>query len=104
MAKYLLAYRGGGMGESPEEQQEIMGQWMSWFGQLGDAVVDAGSPFGPSSTLESGGGVHEGGQSSLTGYSIVSAESIDDAVSKAKGCPILSTGGTLEVYESLPIG
>lgn len=104
MAKYLLAYRGGGMGGTQEEQQAAMEQWMSWFGGLGDAVVDAGSPFGPSATLDSGGAASEGGGSSLTGYSILTADSLDDAISKAKGCPVLGAGGSLEVYESLPIG
>jgi hypothetical protein len=33
MAKFLLAYKGGGsMGSTPEEQQKVMEQWMNWFG------------------------------------------------------------------------
>lgn len=104
MGKYVLAYRGGAMGETAEEQEAAMTQWMNWFGALGAAVVDAGSPFGPAATIEPSGAVNTGGSSSLTGYSIISADGIGDACEKAKGCPVLSSGGTLEVYEALPIG
>jgi len=104
MGKYVLAYRGGGMGESEAEQQAAMTQWMNWFGALGEAVVDGGTPFGPSSTIAAGGSVSDGGESGLTGYSIISADSLTEAVDKAKGCPVLSSGGAIDVYETLPIG
>ena len=104
MAKYVLAYRGGGMGESEAEQQEAMTAWMNWFGSLGEAVVDGGSPFGPASTISSDGKVTDGGGSALTGYSIISADTLAEACDKAKGCPVLSSGGSIEVYESMPIG
>ena len=35
-----------------------------------------------------------------TGYSIVEAGSIDTATEFAKGCPVLSTGGQVTVYET----
>ena len=104
MGKYVLAYKGGGMGETEAEQQEAMTQWMNWFGALGDAVVDGGNPFGPSSTIAPDGGVSEGGRSALTGYSIISAENLSEASDKAKGCPVLTSGGSIEVYEAMPIG
>jgi hypothetical protein len=104
MGKYVLASLGGGMGESEAEQQEAMTAWMNWFGSLGEAVVDGGSPFGPASTIDSDGRVTDGGGSSLTGYSIVSAETLSEACDRAKGCPVLSSGGSIEVYEALPIG
>jgi hypothetical protein len=104
MGKYVLAYLGGGMGDSEAEQQEAMTAWMNWFGSLGEAVVDGGSPFGPASTITSDGKVTEGGGSSLTGYSIISADTLAEACDRAKGCPVLSSGGSIEVYEAMPIG
>jgi len=92
------------MEETEAEQQAAMEQWMTWFGALGESVVDGGSPFGPSSTVGSGGSVSDGGRSSLTGYSIVAAESLAEACEKAKGCPVLLSGGTVEVYEAIPVG
>ncbi len=98
MGKFVLVYKGGGMPETEEEQQRVMAAWGAWFGTLGDAVVDPGAPFGAS------GSVGNGGVSGLTGYTILSAASLDDAVTKAGGCPILdSATGSVEVYEALPM-
>ena len=81
MGKYVYAYKGGGMPESEEEGKRVMEAWTSWFGGLGESVVDMGNPFGASAAV--GGGSTSG----ITGYSIVTAGSLDDALAKAKGCP-----------------
>ena len=104
MGKYVLAYRGGAMGETPAEQEASMTQWMEWFGTLGEAIVDPGNPFGPSATLQGDGSRGASGQSGLGGYSIISADTLDQACDLAKGCPVLTGGGSVEVYEAAPIG
>jgi hypothetical protein len=38
-----------------------------------------------------------------TGYSIVTADALDAAVSIAKGCPHLKSGGQITVYETFPV-
>ena len=48
MSTYVLAYTGGSMAESEEEQKAVMAAWGAWIGGLGDALTDAGNPFGPS--------------------------------------------------------
>ena len=63
-----------------------------------------GNPFGPSCTVSSTGAVRTGAPGALSGYSIIDADSISDAASKAKGCPVLSGGGAIEVYETMPVG
>jgi YCII-related domain len=102
MAQYVLAYRGGSMAESEQERAAVMAAWGAWFGQLGAAVVDGGNPFGPSAAIGSDGAVSEGGPSGLTGYSILAADSLGSATTMAKGCPVLSAGGSVEVYEVFP--
>jgi len=104
MGKYVLAYRGGTMGETPEEQQEAMTQWMNWFGSLAESVVDGGNPFGPGSRISPDGSVKSDATMELTGYSIIDASDMTDACKKAKGCPVLSGGGSIDVYEAMPIG
>ena len=94
MGKYVYAYKGGSAPQTEEEGKRAMEAWGGWFGGLGDSVVDMGNQFGPSQGVG-------GGTSSLTGYSIVSADSLADAVSKAGGCPILGSGGSVEVYETV---
>jgi hypothetical protein len=103
MANYVLVYRGGSMAETPEEQQKVMESWGAWFGSLGASVVDGGAPFGPSASIASDGSTTDGGASALTGYSVLAADSLADALTKAKGCPVLSAGGSIEVYEPLPM-
>jgi hypothetical protein len=103
MANYVFAYRGGGMAGSEEEQQKVMAAWGAWFGGLGESIVDAGNPFGESRSVASDGSVGNGGSSGLTGYSILSADDIEAAAAMAGGCPILSAGGSVEVYEVFPV-
>ena len=105
MAKYLYVYHGGGGSPqlSKEEMDKVMQAWGGWFGGLGAAVVDAGNPVGKSTTVKNGSVVANGGANPATGYSIIEAASLDDAVAKAKGCPIHAAGGSVEVAEILPM-
>ena len=100
MGKYVFAYKGGGVPESEEEGARLMQAWMAWLGGLGDDTLDAGNPFGGSAAVTAGGSNGAAG-SALSGYSIVSASSLDDAVAKAAGCPIFASGGGVDVYETL---
>jgi hypothetical protein len=101
MAKFLYLYSGGQMAETPEAQEAAMQEWTAWFGTLGDSVVDMGNPFGAGTTVSNGGASGGVASSKLGGYSIINAESLDEAATKAKGCPVLGTGGSVEVYEAL---
>ncbi|HEY2298605.1 MAG TPA: YciI family protein [Jatrophihabitans sp.] len=100
MAKFVYVYTGGKMAETAEAQEQAMQQWGAWFGTLGARVVEAGNPFGASATVKAGG-TGAGAASALGGYSVVQAGSLDEATASAAGCPVLSTGGTVEVYEAL---
>jgi hypothetical protein len=100
MGKYVLAYQGGSMAETSEAQEAAMQTWMGWFGTLGSAVVDGGNPFGASTAVRanrSTGAASAG----LTGYSVLEAESLEQAAKLAEGCPVLDAGGTVEVYETI---
>jgi hypothetical protein len=39
----------------------------------------------------------------LSGYSVVSADSLDAATKMAAGCPVLTDGGIVEVYETFDV-
>lgn len=101
MANYLLAYHGGGMPATDEERQQVLAAWGAWFGTLGENLVDGGNPVGRTSTIVAGGDVSDGGGTNpVSGYSVIKAASMDDAVASAKGCPLLKTGGSIEVCET----
>jgi hypothetical protein len=103
MTKFVLLYSGGGMPETEEEQAAVMAAWFAWYEAMGEAVFDAGNPFAPvAKTISSGGSVSDGNAPS-TGYTIISADSIEAAVELAKGCPNLTSGGSVSVCETFPI-
>ncbi len=103
MAKFVFGYHGGsGMPESPEDQEKAMATWGAWFTSLGEAVLDGGNPFTENRTVASDGSVSQGGGANpLGGYSIVEAAHLDAAVVLAKGCPVLASGGNVEVCAAI---
>jgi hypothetical protein len=106
MGNYLFAYRGGAMAETDEQRQAVMAAWGAWFGELGGAIVDPGNPFAGSASVGAGGAggaVGDGAGSALTGYSVMKADSLAAATELAKGCPVLSGGGSVDVYETLEV-
>src|SRR5438445_299854 len=100
MAKFVYAYVGGTMAATPQEQEAQMQKWTAWMGELGSVFTDIGNPFSAATTVTTGGST-DGGASRLSGYSIVEADSLADATTKAGGCPVLESGGTVEVYEAI---
>lgn len=102
MAKFVLFYKGGQAPQTQDEQQAVMDAWIDWFGDLGSAVIDAGNPFGRGAAIGPDGGVTEQ-TSGGTGYSIVAAASLDQAIMMAQACPQLKAGGTVEVYETYDV-
>ena len=100
MANYLLTYYGGaGMPESPEEGAQIVQAWTSWFGQLGDKLVDGGNPTSQSRAISPDGSVMDATMAP-TGYSVIKADTLDAAVKAASGCPVLAGGATVVVSET----
>lgn len=66
--------------------------------------MDVVSPVGRAQTVSSGGSVTEGGgPNPVTGYMIIQAETVERAVELAKGCPILESGGSVEVGETFQV-
>ena len=100
MSKFGFVYSGGSMALTPEEQEASMQEWGNWFGTLGEAITDPGNPFGASSAVSADGSVGTG-KLGASGYTVITADSLDAATAAAKGCPVLATGGAVDVYEAL---
>ncbi len=104
MTKYLLSYHGGDQPSSKEEGERTMKAWMDWMGSLGKALVEAGNPTSPGKVIGAGGKVSDGGgANAVTGWSVIEAKSLDEAVKLAKGCPQIKANGTIEVSEVVPV-
>lgn len=102
MAKFLFVYHGGKRATEPAEIKKVMDAWGAWFGKMGSAVIDGGNPVGPSTTVNPDGSISgHGGPNPASGYSLIEASSLQDAQNKAKGCPLLAAGGSVEVAQAL---
>jgi hypothetical protein len=101
MTNFVLLYTGGGMPESEEENAAVMAAWGAWYEGMGAAIVDGGNPFGNSKNVTDKG-IGDGSVSSppVTGYTIISADSLDAAVAKVKNHPHINYGGQVTVHET----
>jgi len=98
---YLLLYSGGSMPQTESEQKTVMDAWDSWFAKHGDAITDGGNPFtAKTKTIGADGKVTDGAFAAATGYTLIKADSLDNAVEIAKGCPVLIGGAKVAVYET----
>jgi hypothetical protein len=105
--EYMLIFRNTDWhkGLSPEECQQVAGQWMAWFNRLREqGIVTAGSPLESTGKIVSGKGgrvVADGpfaeSKEAIGGYFLLHADSLDQAVTFAAECPGLPYGAKVEV-------
>jgi hypothetical protein len=109
MKDFLFVYRNDFKNQpagSPEEMQAMMKKWMDWMGGIAaqNKLVSQGNRLGSEGKVVKPGNVITDGpyteiKELIGGYSIIKAESFDEAAEIAKGCPILAVGGNVEVRD-----
>jgi hypothetical protein len=100
MATFLVTYHGGGgMPASAEAREQMMAAFQAWAASVGDAIIDPGAPLGPRKTVSSSGVSDAPADATLGGYTLLSADSLDDAVKAVTGHPFVGRGGTLQVSQ-----
>jgi hypothetical protein len=90
---------------SPEEIEEVMSRWISWFERLvQEGKARAGQPLRNTGKLVSGkkgGTVADGpfaeSKEAVAGYFLLRVQDEDEAIKIAKECPGLDYGITVEV-------
>ena len=107
MAEYILIFRheDGHKVASPEQIQIWMKQTMDWIGGIAAQNKFSGGnglPFDDAKVVWHNNVVTNGPfgeiKETIGGYVIVKAESVDEAVEFAKGCPVLQgDGNSVEV-------
>jgi hypothetical protein len=77
--------------------QEIMESWMQWFKSIEDRIVDQIG-------LRNGKEVTKNGitelpmdKDAITGYLVINAENIDEAIKIAQSCPMITSTKVYEV-------
>jgi hypothetical protein len=92
MSKYVFAFRNDPSRAATGGEEEA---WGTWFGELGEVVTDFGNRVSRTSMV----GGSSGDRDALSGYVVITADSLDAAAALAKGCPGLQAGGRVEVGE-----
>ena len=92
MKKFLLLHYGF---EKPTP--EIMAAWGKWFGSMKDNIIDMGGHFSGSREISKAGTKDLPlGLESITGFTIMNADSLDAAEKMAQSNPYISS---IRVYE-----
>ena len=99
MPNFIIAYHGAGKFETPEQGAAARAKWKVWIGGLGGAVVNPGTPLAKGKLVTSAG-VSDRQDDLLTGFSVITADSMDAALKLAQGCPHLDHR-TIEVAEMM---
>src|SRR3954467_4513174 len=107
MEEFILLFRheDGSKIASPEQMQVWMKQTMDWIGGIAAQnkfVSGTGLPFDDARVVQSNKMVTNGPfgeiKETIGGFIVVKADSIDEAVEFAKGCPVLQgEGNSMEV-------
>ncbi len=92
MKKFVLLHYG-----FVKPTPEIMAAWGKWFESMKDRIIDMGGHFSGGREISKAGTKDLPlGLESITGFTIVSADSIDDAEKIAQSNPYISS---IRVYE-----
>ena len=100
MAQYIITYFGEAHFNSKEEGKEHMDKWRAWMGGIMDSVENPGVPMFKGKVVKKDSVSDSTSADRITGYTVVNANSIDEAVDLVEGCPHLDHGH-IEVYEAM---
>jgi hypothetical protein len=110
MDKYMMIFRNTPLSEeayqsmSPEEMEASLAQWNTWIGGIAaqgklissEALENTGKIVTGSKKVVTDGPYVES-KELVSGYLIMHAESMEEAIEHSKGCPIYDMEGSLEV-------
>lgn len=105
MPSYMLLYRGPMADMSnttPEMGMAVMEEWNAWFGKVGSAMKDGGTPLIPGGNVAGAGS--GAAPADVNGYSIVEADNLDAAKALLDGHPHLKDPkNSVDVLEFMPL-
>ena len=108
MSRFLVLYRSPvttaeQMDVTPQQAKAGMDLWMGWAKQAGNALIDFGMPLGEGKNVTVNGAADS--TADIRGYSILEAESVDDAVTLLKDHPHFHSPGesSIEVLEFVAV-
>ncbi|MES2131432.1 MAG: YciI family protein [Bacteroidota bacterium] len=114
MKEFLLVFRREEVtnepAPSPEQIQAMMKPWQDWMGSMAaqNKLVDRGNRLATDGKIVKPGNTVTDGpyvelKEAVGGYTMIRANSLEEATELAKGCPILNVGGSVEVRAIVPM-
>jgi len=95
---------------TPAQMQEVTKPWQDWMGSLAaqNKLADSGNRLAVDGKVVKPGSIITDGpyvevKESIGGYIVIRAASLEEAAELSKDCPILATGGNVEVRQILPM-
>ena len=113
MKEFILIFRNESFPQvnlTSEGTMIVSKQWENWMGGIaaqnklaarGNRLGDEGRTVKPNNIIINGPFAEI--KEMLGGYTIIRAESIEEATEMAKSCPVLELGGTVEVRDIIPM-
>ena len=93
---------------SSEEMQALTKKWQDWIGGIAaqNKLVETGKRLSSDGKVVRANSVISDGpyteiKESIGGYMFVKGESLEEAAELAKGCPVLISGGSVEIREAI---
>lgn len=109
MTKYMFIYwappsTSEAWQPSPDEMQQVFAQWQAWKEKFKKQVADLGDGLKPGGRVLKNGQLTDGplpeAKEIVTGYSIIHADSMEEAAKVARECPIFQMpNATTEIRE-----
>jgi hypothetical protein len=113
MKEFLMIFRNvppsGDAVPSPEQLKDISKPWQDWMGGIAaqGKLANPGNRLGFAGATLKADTVTDGPYAEIKeiilGYTALKTETLAEAIELAKGCPILTVGGNVEVREIVPM-
>ncbi|MFI5158091.1 MAG: YciI family protein [Sphingobacteriales bacterium] len=102
--EFVFLFRQPALSLSSEGQGELQKKWMDWVGSIAaqGKLANNGLHLKPEGNVLKAGGVVTDGpfveiREILGGFIVVKADTMDEAITLAHGCPGIDVGGSVEI-------
>ena len=99
MPQFIFAYLGGNQPSSPEEGRAHFEKYTKWITDIGTKALVPMIPLKDTVTINPDNTISDGTTTTMSGYTIIDAESLEAALEVGRACPFLEIGGSLDVSE-----
>ena len=101
MPKYMISYVGTPDHGDAQTQQRQRQAYMKWLSDLGEAAISPMNPLKNTVVMQPDRSRLETSRTTMSGFTIIEAESDQKAYELIQACPYLDSGGELEISEMI---